>query len=166
LRQLLQCGMMTPVLTNGEAAENMAIAAGKGPNAQKIGLKEQALALVQRISAARRRKLRLGVTAARRRARGGDCAASQPRVLAARSCDQPIRRGAGGRRPKLLRRPPIRPRLRPMIRVKISVEAFEAIAATLKLDSVGYENKIDEHGQRLIWLDRGVVERLRSLRPR
>jgi hypothetical protein len=34
--------MMTPVLTNGEAAEDMAIAAGKGPKAQKIGLKKQA----------------------------------------------------------------------------------------------------------------------------
>ena len=42
--------MMTPVLTNGEANENMAIAAGKGPKTQKIGLKEQAPALVQRIS--------------------------------------------------------------------------------------------------------------------
>jgi hypothetical protein len=50
LRQLLRCGMMTPVLTNGEASENMAIAAGKGPKTQKIGLKEHAPALVQRIS--------------------------------------------------------------------------------------------------------------------
>jgi hypothetical protein len=29
LRQLLRCGVMTPVLTNGEATENMASAAGK-----------------------------------------------------------------------------------------------------------------------------------------
>ena len=40
---------MTPVLTNGEAAENMAIAAGNGPKAHKFGLKEQAPVLVQRI---------------------------------------------------------------------------------------------------------------------
>jgi hypothetical protein len=33
--------MMTPVLTNGEATENMAIAAGKGPKAQKLGLKSR-----------------------------------------------------------------------------------------------------------------------------
>jgi hypothetical protein len=33
-----------------------------------------------------------------------------------------------------------------MIRIAISVEAFEAIAATLPLGSVGYENKTDEHG--------------------
>jgi hypothetical protein len=27
-----------------------------------------------------------------------------------------------------------------------------------------FENKTDEHGQRLIWLDRAMVDRLRSLR--
>jgi hypothetical protein len=36
-----------------------------------------------------------------------------------------------------------------MIRIAISQAAF----ATLKLGSVGYENKIDEHGNRLVWLD-------------
>ena len=50
LAQLSRCGMTTLVLTSVEAAENMAIAAGKGAKAQKIGLKEQAPALVQRIS--------------------------------------------------------------------------------------------------------------------
>ena len=38
-----------------------------------------------------------------------------------------------------------------MIRVKISVEAFEAIAATLKLDSVGYENTLPEHFH-MLWI--------------
>jgi hypothetical protein len=51
-----------------------------------------------------------------------------------------------------------------LVRIAISVEAFEAIARTLPLGSVGYENKIDEHGQRLIWLDRAVVDRLRAMR--
>lgn len=51
-----------------------------------------------------------------------------------------------------------------MIRIAISVEAFDAIARTLALGSVGYENKTDENGDRLIWLDRAVVDRLRSLR--
>jgi hypothetical protein len=51
-----------------------------------------------------------------------------------------------------------------MIRITITVEAFEAIARTLPLGSVGYENQINEHGERLIWLDRAVVDRLRSLR--
>ena len=50
-----------------------------------------------------------------------------------------------------------------MIRIAITVEAFEAIARTLPLGSVGYENKTNEQGEKLIWLDRSVVERLRSL---
>jgi hypothetical protein len=40
-----------------------------------------------------------------------------------------------------------------MIRIAISVEAFEAIVATLPLGSVGYENKTNERGERLIWLE-------------
>jgi hypothetical protein len=51
-----------------------------------------------------------------------------------------------------------------MIRIAISVEAFEAIAATLPLGSVSFENKTDEDGNRPIWLDRTMVHRLRSLR--
>jgi hypothetical protein len=51
-----------------------------------------------------------------------------------------------------------------MIRIAITQAGFEAIAATLPLDNVGYENKTNEHGQRLIWLDQRVVVRLRSLR--
>ena len=35
---------------------------------------------------------------------------------------------------------------------------------TLLLGSVGYENKANERGERLIWLDMAVVDRLRSLR--
>ena len=50
-----------------------------------------------------------------------------------------------------------------MIRIAISVEAFEAIARTLPLGSLGYENATNERGERLIWLDR-AVDRLRSLR--
>jgi hypothetical protein len=51
-----------------------------------------------------------------------------------------------------------------MIRIAITQAAFDAIASTLALGSVGFENKIDEQGQRLIWLDRAVVDRTRSLR--
>ena len=47
-----------------------------------------------------------------------------------------------------------------MIRISISPTAFEAISATLPLGSVGYENKTEEEGNRLIWLDRSVVDRL------
>jgi hypothetical protein len=51
-----------------------------------------------------------------------------------------------------------------MIRIAISQEAFDAIASTLALGSVNYENKSDEHGNRLIWLPPEVVDRLRTLR--
>ena len=40
-----------------------------------------------------------------------------------------------------------------MVRIAISQAAFEAIAATLSLGSVGYENATNERGERLIWLD-------------
>jgi hypothetical protein len=51
-----------------------------------------------------------------------------------------------------------------MIRIAISVEAFEAIARTLSLGSVGYENQTNERGKRYVWLDPTVVSRLRFLR--
>ena len=51
-----------------------------------------------------------------------------------------------------------------MVRIAISQAAFDAIAKTLPLGSVGYENKLNEKGERLIWLDRAVVDRLRALR--
>ena len=51
-----------------------------------------------------------------------------------------------------------------MVRMAISQAAFEAIAKTLPLGSVGFENKTNEKGERLIWLDRAVVDRLRALR--
>jgi hypothetical protein len=51
-----------------------------------------------------------------------------------------------------------------VVRIAISQAAFEAIAAALPLGSVGYENKTNEHGDRLVWLDRSVVDRLRAMR--
>jgi hypothetical protein len=46
-----------------------------------------------------------------------------------------------------------------MIRIAISVEAFEAITATLPFGSMSFEN-----GEKLIWFDRTVVHRLRAIR--
>ncbi|HZZ24842.1 MAG TPA: hypothetical protein VFE60_20675 [Roseiarcus sp.] len=43
--------------------------------------------------------------------------------------------------------------LLPIIRIAITQEAFEAIARTLPLGSVGYENEVNERGERLIWLE-------------
>jgi hypothetical protein len=51
-----------------------------------------------------------------------------------------------------------------VVRIAISQAAFEAIARTLPFGSVSFENQIDENGNRLIWLEPRVVDRLRSLR--
>jgi hypothetical protein len=51
-----------------------------------------------------------------------------------------------------------------MVRISITEQGFLAIASTLALGSVGFENPVNENGERLIWLDRAVVDRLRSLR--
>jgi hypothetical protein len=51
-----------------------------------------------------------------------------------------------------------------MIRIAISQAAFDAVAATLALGSVSFENKTDQHGNRLVWLDRAIVDRLRAMR--
>ncbi|HZZ25329.1 MAG TPA: hypothetical protein VFE60_23460 [Roseiarcus sp.] len=53
-----------------------------------------------------------------------------------------------------------------MIRIAITQAAFEAIARTLPLGSVSFENKIDENGDRLIWLELNGVDRLRAMRGR
>jgi hypothetical protein len=45
-----------------------------------------------------------------------------------------------------------------VIRIAISQAAFEAIAATLPLGSVGYENGVSEHGERYVWLAPNVVD--------
>jgi hypothetical protein len=49
-----------------------------------------------------------------------------------------------------------------MIRIAITQAAFEAIASTLPFGSVGYENQINERGER--WLERAVIDRLNHLR--
>jgi hypothetical protein len=47
-----------------------------------------------------------------------------------------------------------------LIRIAITVEAFEAIARTLPLGSVGYENEANEKGERQTWLEAGMVDLL------
>ena len=51
-----------------------------------------------------------------------------------------------------------------MIRIAITPAAFDAIAATLPLGSVGYEAERDARGNCLVWLDEGTVNRLGALR--
>ena len=51
-----------------------------------------------------------------------------------------------------------------IIRIAIGVEAFEAIASTLPLGSVVYENAINERRKRPIWLAPDVIKKGR-VRP-
>ena len=51
-----------------------------------------------------------------------------------------------------------------MIRIAISQAAFDALAAMLSLGSVGYESEVNERGERLVWLETRVVDRLTAIR--
>jgi hypothetical protein len=51
-----------------------------------------------------------------------------------------------------------------MIRLAITAEAFEAIARTLPLGSVGYKAEPNERGERTVWLEEVWVDRLMALR--
>jgi hypothetical protein len=51
-----------------------------------------------------------------------------------------------------------------MIRIAISQAAFDAIASTLPLGSVGYEAEVGANGERLIWLAPNMIDRLHALR--
>ncbi len=53
-----------------------------------------------------------------------------------------------------------------MIRIAISIEAFEAIAETLPLGSVGYETEANERGERLIWLEDAVADNAANVKQR
>ena len=51
-----------------------------------------------------------------------------------------------------------------MVRIAISREAYDAIYATLLLGSVAVELEANERGERLIWLEDAVADRLRAMR--
>jgi hypothetical protein len=51
-----------------------------------------------------------------------------------------------------------------MIRIAITEAAFDAVAATLPLCSVGHEDKRTQMGEVLIWLERHALDRLDALR--
>src|ERR1700693_5535092 len=50
------------------------------------------------------------------------------------------------------------------IRIAITSEAFDAIAATLPIGSVGYEAEPTERGERTVWLEPPMVDRLGAMR--
>ena len=51
-----------------------------------------------------------------------------------------------------------------MIRIAISEAAFEAIAATMLLGSVGYERDLNAQGERVIWLEKVWIDKLDAIR--
>ena len=51
-----------------------------------------------------------------------------------------------------------------MIRIAITEEAFEAISRILPLGSTDFERHPADDGQRLVWLEPHVVNKLRALR--
>jgi hypothetical protein len=52
-----------------------------------------------------------------------------------------------------------------VIRIAISEAAFEAIANTLLRGSArGYENEVNARGEKLVWLNRTVADRLGAMR--
>jgi hypothetical protein len=125
--------MMTPVLTNGEATENMAIAAGKGPKTQKIGLKEQAPVLVQRVSDSASSQIACwSYRSATQGARG-----RLPQASRASLPPVPVPNPSGEERaadaPSSYNAPRSRPRLLTHAPHRDQHEAFEAIARTLPL---------------------------------
>ena len=51
-----------------------------------------------------------------------------------------------------------------MIRIAISPAAYEAIATKLPLGSVGCEHAPNATGERLVWLEAAIVDRLSAMR--
>ena len=51
-----------------------------------------------------------------------------------------------------------------MIRIAITVEAYEAIVATLPLGTVAYEPEPNAKGERLIWLEEIWLNKLDAMR--
>jgi hypothetical protein len=51
-----------------------------------------------------------------------------------------------------------------MIRIAITIEAFDVICATLPLGSVAYEAETNAKGERLIWIERVRVDKLGAMR--
>ena len=53
---------------------------------------------------------------------------------------------------------------KPLIRISVTPAAFDAIAATLPLGSVGFEPDVDAKGARLIWIEAAVADCLKAMR--
>jgi hypothetical protein len=51
-----------------------------------------------------------------------------------------------------------------MVRIAISPAAFSALAATLPIGSVAYEPQLNAKGERFVWLEPPVADRLTAMR--
>ena len=51
-----------------------------------------------------------------------------------------------------------------VIKITISVKAFEAVARTLPLGSVAVEAEANERSEKLVWLEAPMVDRLGAMR--
>lgn len=51
-----------------------------------------------------------------------------------------------------------------VIRISISPAAFDAIASTMPLGTVGFDAEANERGERMIWLPLDVLAKLKALR--
>jgi hypothetical protein len=51
-----------------------------------------------------------------------------------------------------------------VIQISISAAAYEASAITLPLGSVGVERDPNDKGERMIWLEPRILDRLKALR--
>ena len=51
-----------------------------------------------------------------------------------------------------------------MIKIAISTEAFAAIVATMPLRTVAFEQDLNGMGQRYVWLEVAVADRLSAMR--
>jgi hypothetical protein len=51
-----------------------------------------------------------------------------------------------------------------MIRTAITAAAYHAICATLALGSVGFEAEANERGERYVWLEDAMADRLAAMR--
>jgi hypothetical protein len=51
-----------------------------------------------------------------------------------------------------------------MIRIAVSQAAFEAIASTLPVGSVAFDPEPNEKGERLIWIEAAVADKLAAMR--
>jgi hypothetical protein len=51
-----------------------------------------------------------------------------------------------------------------MVRIAISIEAFEALASTIPFGNIGFEPELNAKGERLIWIEHVWADKLSGLR--